>query len=516
MLNILTSQFGRYFVMPALASAAFSALAAAQAPVPAQAQATASAPVSLTDRDLVWDTRSLPLSEAIAAIDTTAGLSPYAELIIDRCGLHSLNPKLIALLLDMSNTLADSRLANEAARRNRIDAFIQGVARMGDLGRARANEVAKAMPRSNSLESATPSDDAGIEAVARTFVPGDASLQTLSARYAARFGALSHPKSAVIAPAAAPANFLRLPWTLGQNGWSFNGVHTTSGSCTVAPCASPQSSIDFSLGWPAWGADTSAAKVLAAHDGVVTKFSGCNIRVANANGWATNYYHLSGALVNTGDTVYVGQPIAIYANNQAEALCQGGSSTGPHVHFSLLFSGAHSAIDQSEMSGWKVNATTVTRDYDSTCARMYLTRDGITSCAYNGNTPTLWAMHTLPTTMASNFRCALDVDGNNVSDAMTDGVLLARYLLGFRGTNLIAGAVAAGAPRSSAADIEAFMAGRVCDLDGDGAQRGNTDGLLAARLLAGRTGSALSAQAVGAGSARTSGAQIAAFAAGCR
>ncbi len=500
----LTSRITHLFVLMVFASASFSE------------QAFAQSPMSLTNRDLVWDTRSLPLSEAIAAIDETAGLRPYRELIVDRCGLHSLNPKLIALLLDMNDPLADSALANDAAKRDRIDAFILGVARMGDLGRARANEAAKVLPRASAPESGTPADDAGIDAVARTFVPVDGSLQTLSARYVARYGPSTRLKSDVIVPAAAPANFLRLPWTLGQNGWSFNGVHTTSGGCTVTPCASPQSSIDFSLGWPAWGADTSAAQVLAAHDGVITKFSACNIRVVNANGWATNYYHLSGALVNTGDTVYVGQPIAIFANNQAEALCQGGSSTGPHVHFSLLFSGALTAIDQSEMSGWKINATTVTKDYDSVCARMYLTRDGITSCAYNGNVPALWAMHTLPATMASNLRCALDIDGNSVPDAMTDGVLLTRYLLGFRGNNLIAGAVAAGAPRSSATDIENFIAGKSYDLDGDGVQRASTDGLLAARLLAGRTGIALSTQATGVGSARTSGAQVAAFAAGCR
>lgn len=505
MIERLTTQINRFLAFTFLLMAVFS--------VPTFAQSS----LSLTDRDIVWDTRTLPLDDAITAIDTTVGLSPYRELIVDRCGLHSLNPKLIALLLEMSDTLADSTLTNVAAKRERIDAFILGVARMSDLGRAQMNEATKALLRTDTQEAGAPSDRAGINAVAETFVPGATRLQTLSERYVARYGPTTQRKADVVAPAVAPANFLRLPWTLGQNGWSFNAVHTTSGGCTATPCASPQSSIDFSLGWPAWGADTSAAQVLASHDGVVTKFSACNIRVVNANGWATNYYHLAGALVNTGDTVYVGQPLAIYANNMAEALCQGGSSTGPHVHFSLLFAGAQVVIDQTEMSGWKINATTVTKDYDwMSCTRMYLTRDGITSCTYQGSSPASWGMHTLPATMASNFRCALDIDGNNVPDAMTDGVLLTRYLLGFRGDNLIAGAVAAGAPRNSATDIENFIARKFYDLDGDGAQHPHTDGLLAARLLAGRTGTALSTQAIGIASARTSGAQVAAFAAGCR
>ena len=504
MLNIYGFEMSRFLAIMVMGLAALCATTLAQSST------------SLTDRDVVWDTRTLPLADAITAVETTVGLSPYRELIIDRCGLHSVNPKLIALLLEMNDTLADSTLTNVAAKRERIDAFIMGVARINDVGRAQAVAAAKTLPSTDALPPASRAESSGINAVAETFVSGGARLQSLSARYVERYGLPVRQKSSVIAPAAAPANFLRLPWRLGQNGWSFNGVHTTSGSCSAAPCASPQSSVDFSLGWPAWGADTSAAQVLAAHDGVVTKFSACSIRVVNANGWATNYYHLSGTLVNTGDTVYVGQPMAIFANNLTEALCQGGSSTGPHVHFALLFAGALTAIDQSEMSGWKINATTVTKDYDSVCARMYLTRDGITSCAYTGNSPASWAMHTLPATMASNFRCALDIDGNNVPDASTDGVLLTRYLLGFRGNSLIDGAVAAGAPRSSATDIESFIAGRNYDLDGDGVERPQTDGLLVARLLAGRTGTALSTQAIGIGSARTSGSQIAAFAARCR
>lgn len=55
------------------------------------------------------------------------------------------------------------------------------------------------------------------------------------------------------------------------------------------------------------------------------------------------------------------------------------------------------------------------------------------------------------------IRGALDIDGNGNSDALTDGVLILRYLLGLRGDALIANAVAAGAPRSSANDIETYI-----------------------------------------------------------
>lgn len=57
---------------------------------------------------------------------------------------------------------------------------------------------------------------------------------------------------------------------------------------------------------------------------------------------------------------------------------------------------------------------------------------------------------------------SLDVDGNGSIDAATDGLLIARYMLGFRGDALIADAL--GAPprvRSSVQDIEAWLAALV-------------------------------------------------------
>lgn len=54
----------------------------------------------------------------------------------------------------------------------------------------------------------------------------------------------------------------------------------------------------------------------------------------------------------------------------------------------------------------------------------------------------------------------LDIDGNGQVDALTDGVLTLRYLLGLRGDALVAGATGACASRDTAA-IEAYLAARV-------------------------------------------------------
>lgn len=54
---------------------------------------------------------------------------------------------------------------------------------------------------------------------------------------------------------------------------------------------------------------------------------------------------------------------------------------------------------------------------------------------------------------------ALDIDGNGVVDAATDGLLVLRYLLGFRGAALVANATAASpAPTRATADIERLLA----------------------------------------------------------
>jgi hypothetical protein len=50
-----------------------------------------------------------------------------------------------------------------------------------------------------------------------------------------------------------------------------------------------------------------------------------------------------------------------------------------------------------------------------------------------------------------------DIDGSGNVDALTDGLLLLRYLFNLRGDALIAGAIAGGAERSSATDVEAYI-----------------------------------------------------------
>ena len=84
-----------------------------------------------------------------------------------------------------------------------------------------------------------------------------------------------------------------------------------------------------------------------------------------------------------------------------------------------------------------------------------ITGPALTSGALGGT-----ATRTDPTAIKAyldSIRPALDIDGNGTPDALTDGLLVLRYLFSIRGAALIAGAVAAGATRQTAADIEAYI-----------------------------------------------------------
>jgi hypothetical protein len=95
----------------------------------------------------------------------------------------------------------------------------------------------------------------------------------------------------------------------------------------------------------------------------------------------------------------------------------------------------------------------------------------------------------------------LDADGSDTTSryaAATDGLLILRYMLGLNGTSLSAGAVGTTASRN-ASQIAAHLAslGTALDIDGNGTIDAATDGLLILRYLLGFRDAALISDAVG-------------------
>ena len=91
----------------------------------------------------------------------------------------------------------------------------------------------------------------------------------------------------------------------------------------------------------------------------------------------------------------------------------------------------------------------------------------------------------------------LDIDGNGTCDALTDGLLAIRYLFGMTGAPLINGAIGSGALRKTAAQIGSYLGSHrsALDIDGNGRVDALSDGLLILRYLFGLRGNALIAGA---------------------
>ena len=117
--------------------------------------------------------------------------------------------------------------------------------------------------------------------------------------------------------------------------------------------------------------------------------------------------------------------------------------------------------------------------------------------------------------LACSISCAsvssqYDVDGNGDDDALTDGLLVLRHQFGLGGTSLTAGALADNASVTSPEAIGSYIDQRVetFDLDGNGSLDALTDGLLLLRYLFGLSGETMTNGVVGSGATRDNYAEI--------
>jgi hypothetical protein len=104
----------------------------------------------------------------------------------------------------------------------------------------------------------------------------------------------------------------------------------------------------------------------------------------------------------------------------------------------------------------------------------------------------------------------LDIDGNNMFDALTDGLMALRYLFGLNGETLIAGAIGNGASRTTSTQIVTYLENirPVLDIDGNGEADALTDGILIVRYLFGLNGNNLVDNAVGMNATRSTANQV--------
>ncbi|MBC6479717.1 MAG: cadherin-like domain-containing protein [Hormoscilla sp. GM7CHS1pb] len=99
----------------------------------------------------------------------------------------------------------------------------------------------------------------------------------------------------------------------------------------------------------------------------------------------------------------------------------------------------------------------------------------------------------------------LDIDGNGVIDALTDGLVAIRYLFGFRGETLTKDVVGEGAT-SDTSEIVTYLdevGDMMLDIDGNGTAGALTDGILFLRHALGFSDQALIQGAISEGATRT-------------
>ena len=142
------------------------------------------------------------------------------------------------------------------------------------------------------------------------------------------------------------------------------------------------------------------------------------------------------------------------------------------------------AIDSS------LSTATMEVDYVAHCSASDL--NNVTSC--NQNTPVIDTL----------IQSIIDIDGNGRQEALTDGLLILRYLFGFRGENLIENSIGNDAKRTSSSDIETYLLNNIdyLDIDGNGEIETLSDGLLIMRYLFGYRDDALIDSSIAAGATR--------------
>ncbi|CAM4086984.1 M23 family metallopeptidase [Pseudoalteromonas byunsanensis] len=309
-------------------------------------------------------------------------LSDKKEVILHWAGYSSINPKLLIALMEqqslvISNPTKQSLTAPFATLSSRSGFNNQ----VEDIALSLSKRYYSYLELSEKLDARnTPSTNAATVALVSLLQKQPLGLTKVIAQYEQLFdydslllSSDSQANTAMASDFKAQAAFgMQLPWPSGY-AWYSGGAHSNTGS------GYPYSSLDFNNGSGGWGSNTPW--VQASHGGTVTRYSSCNIRVTHSSGYATQYYHMDSLQYQSGDVISAGAWLGRYANSRNQALCQGGSSTGPHVHFSLLSNGRFISLHNWYISGYRIDVGN--SNYDTNCWNFYFEKNGYKTCAWN-------------------------------------------------------------------------------------------------------------------------------------
>jgi len=150
------------------------------------------------------------------------------------------------------------------------------------------------------------------------------------------------------------------PWEIGDT-WVGGGAHGNTGDGV-------RNALDYWGEWRPWGGDVSQWWVAAMQAGTARVWSECSVSVIHSDGWVTTYYHLENVQLTDNQPVERNTVISNYADDQPTALCQGGSSTGPHLHSALWHNGARVEVDEANVDFTAYSHHSGVGQYDFNCS----------------------------------------------------------------------------------------------------------------------------------------------------
>ena len=323
-------------------------------------------------------------------------LLEHAEVISHYAGYSSISPKLlIALMEQESGVVTDSKTQAKLDRPFGILSSKVGFReQVEDISSRLASEFYKGHSFSETgINEKLTTDRDAIKALKAILAPkyqsnADSALKanetahhkaviSVGQLYNKLFGDSDHKVKARTANQSKIANidnYFQLPYLVGET-WRNGGSHTNTGSGSY-----PQSSLDFNDGGR-WGDNLRHIWVTAAAPGRVKYHSSCFMEVIHEDGWSTTYYHLENIQYGTNANVSRNTRIANYADTYNQALCDGGQSSGPHLHFSLKRNGQFYHLNGIKLSGYTVD--TGRDSYDGNCNYFWLERGGQKYCAWS-------------------------------------------------------------------------------------------------------------------------------------
>ncbi|WP_026309340.1 M23 family metallopeptidase [Kangiella aquimarina] len=347
----------------------------------------------ITKEEFVYSYDEMLNFDVEAYLQTNAPhLAGYAEIISHYAGYSSISPKVLIAIMEQQTGIISNPVSATTITRpfGDLSSKIGFKEQVQDISSRLAKEFYRGHSYSDTGSNEVMTTDEDVYRAIEAVIPEQAeeafeinrergtkgSSKKVSRTHRTLFEESKKEESTTQTQSLVIAdinNYFQLPFRVGES-WRNGGSHTNHGSGTY-----PQSSLDFNAGGY-WGDNLSHIWVSASAPGVIKNHSSCFSEIIHDDGWSTTYYHIENIQYPTGSNLQRNTRIANYANDTTQALCNGGQSSGPHLHFSLKKDGQFYHLNGIKLSGYEVR--TGRSSYDSNCGYFWLSRNGYKYCAW--------------------------------------------------------------------------------------------------------------------------------------